>query len=810
MIALRGARVVAVDGVHAGWWVTIDGDAITAVGPEPAVGATAVDLGDVDLIPGLVDLHSDCLEDRMRPRPTSEQPMASALVQLDGEAALHGITTHFVCASFEDDPITRRSTAQAREIVETVDAWRDRLRVDHRVHLRFELTSDALELARLLAGMAPVGLISYMDHSPGQGQFVSEADWRAYYARRFHGDDDALDDLLLRRRARQSGAEDRREAVAALALEHGAVLASHDDDSPVTIERAVTLGATIAEFPLNAAAADAAAAAGLGIVMGAPNARRGASHMNGASARDFLAAGRLDALASDYHPPSLLEAVYRLEAEDACPFDRAVALVTSGPARIANLADRGRIEPGARADLVAVAVHDGQPMVRQTWVAGRPCLGVVVPEGERRVGGPAPAPAPVRVRVAEAGDRAAIIALIEAMGGHEGGRERPGTHAALGALVQRPTVRTLVAQDGDEVVGYLELHARPSSMFGVTEGWIGTLAVDEARRSRGVGRLLLEAAEGEAALLGCTELTVESSLARERAHGFYRRHGFTDIAPARRFRRPVAAPDTAGLEERFLGAAARAAEAVAGALAGRERHLPSDGGFDTGDKQADLEAERVAVAILGPLGLTILSEESGFFGPPPAPGAPWISLDPIDGTRNCMHGVAPWATAVGLVCDGEPVAGFVVDHASGRRWWAGSTGPAYVDGRIARPRTGGLLSLPSTPPARLADAALPGAHALGLTRARIVGCTSVDLCRVADGSMGAFLDVTRAISRVHDIAGAMAILRAAGAVLLGPDGAAPRLDPDPDVSFEVVAARTEAHARELLAGHRELVAEHAR
>jgi len=451
--------------------------------------------------------------------------------------------------------------------------------------------------------------------------------------------------------------------------------------------------------------------------------------MNGASARDFLAAGWLDALASDYHPPSLLAAVYQMEADGACAFERAVELVSSGPARIAGLADRGRIEVGARADLVAVAVHDGQPMVRQTWVAGRPCLGAGEPHAPARSSSPpresrssATAPAgvaadSVAIRPAAWADADAIVALIEAMGGHEGAAERVGTRPALGTLLERPNVRTLVAEAAGRAAGYLELHARPSAAFGVTEGWIASLVVDPALRGRGVGRRLLEAAADEAALLGCSTLTVDSSLARERAHGFYRRAGFADIAPARRFRRPLDEPSDAGLEQRFLHAAALAAAAVGGALGGRERQLPDSGGFDTADKQTDLAAERVAVALLEALGLAILSEESGLFGPAPRAGDAWISLDPIDGTRNCMHGVGPWATAVGLVRDGEPLAGLVVDHASGRRWWAGPSGPARVDGRIARPRAGGLLTLPSTPPQALDGACVGAADRLGLARA---------------------------------------------------------------------------------------------
>jgi alpha-D-ribose 1-methylphosphonate 5-triphosphate diphosphatase len=47
-----------------------------------------------------------------------------------------------------------------------------------------------------------------------------------------------------------------------------------------------------------------------------------------------------------------------------------VALVTDGPARMAHLHDRGRIEIGLRADLVRVRVHEGLAVVRQVWRAG--------------------------------------------------------------------------------------------------------------------------------------------------------------------------------------------------------------------------------------------------------------------------------------------------------------------------------------------------------------------------------------------------------------------------------------------------------
>ena len=49
----------------------------------------------------------------------------------------------------------------------------------------------------------------------------------------------------------------------------------------------------------------------------------------------------------------------------------AMALVTSAPAAACGLDDRGRIEVGRRADLIAVDRVNGMPLVSRTWTAGR-------------------------------------------------------------------------------------------------------------------------------------------------------------------------------------------------------------------------------------------------------------------------------------------------------------------------------------------------------------------------------------------------------------------------------------------------------
>lgn len=371
MIALSAARVLVDGATRSDAWVTVDGERIAAVSASSPAGAEAVHLGDVDLIPGLIDLHCDCLEVKARPRPTSELPLASAMNDLDAEVAAHGITTNYLCVTLDDEVGRNRTPERARETLDWLDRHADGLRVDHRVHLRVETSAPCVPLVDELAATPVVALVSYMTHLPGVGQYADEAKWHAAYVPGAGGAT-AVEETVRRRLALAGSAEASRERIARAARAGATVLASHDDDDEASVARAGRLGVGIAEFPVTMTAARAARAAGIGVLMGAPNARRGASHVGNLSARDALAAGVLHALSSDYHPPSLLAAAYELPTAGCCDWPRAIGLITDGPARLAGLDDRGRIAPGLRADLVAVARRPAGPGVAQVWRAGTP------------------------------------------------------------------------------------------------------------------------------------------------------------------------------------------------------------------------------------------------------------------------------------------------------------------------------------------------------------------------------------------------------------------------------------------------------
>jgi 3'(2'), 5'-bisphosphate nucleotidase len=250
-------------------------------------------------------------------------------------------------------------------------------------------------------------------------------------------------------------------------------------------------------------------------------------------------------------------------------------------------------------------------------------------------------------------------------------------------------------------------------------------------------------------------------------------------------------PDDAPLTARFLHAAALAATRVGVAVA-----LARDAGQDTVKSDgspslgADEAAHLAAAHALRPLGVTVLSEERS---DRPVPGdEPWVVLDPLDGTGNFRAGLAPWAFSAALVQDGRPVAGLVADLSSGRRW-SGAVGEgARRDGVPVRPRDAGTVVAPTAPSG---SAVVVPASA---RRVRVTGCTAVDVCLVADGAAGAWQNLDRSGTHVHDVAGGLALLAAAGGVALGPDGELLRLRPDTETLIRFVAAGTEERARELL------------
>ncbi|MEO3431286.1 alpha-D-ribose 1-methylphosphonate 5-triphosphate diphosphatase [Pelagibius sp. CAU 1746] len=343
---------------------------------EVASGATAVkgaeDLGGDFLLPGLIDLHTDHFEKHVLPRPGTLWDMVSAVMAHDAQMAAGGVTTSFdcVCVGVSIKHPERREIF--RPMIDAVREARDKamLRADHIVHLRCEVTDEVVvDLFDEVADHAAVGMMSLMDHAPGHRQYPDIERFRERSMKNLKLSEAEADAHIERLLAAQEFTVPRnRRDLARRARERGLALASHDDETPEHVAEAAELGITVSEFPTTLAAAKAARDNGMKIVMGAPNLLRGGSHSGNVSVAALAAEGLLDNLASDYVPASLVQAAFRLtDPAHGLDLPRAVATVSAAPAATAGLADRGRIEPDLKADLLRVAVIEGQPIVKTVW-----------------------------------------------------------------------------------------------------------------------------------------------------------------------------------------------------------------------------------------------------------------------------------------------------------------------------------------------------------------------------------------------------------------------------------------------------------
>jgi myo-inositol-1(or 4)-monophosphatase len=212
--------------------------------------------------------------------------------------------------------------------------------------------------------------------------------------------------------------------------------------------------------------------------------------------------------------------------------------------------------------------------------------------------------------------------------------------------------------------------------------------------------------------------------------------------------------------------------------------------------EVDLAIERQVVdALVAATGIGVHGEEFGG----PAVESPWVwVLDPVDGTFNYAAGSPMAAILLGLLHNGDPVAGLTWLPFTDERYTAVAGGPLMKNG----------VPQPSLAPAELADSLVgvgtfsadsrgrfPGRYRLAVlenlsrvsSRLRMHGSTGIDLAYVADGILGGAISFG---GHVWDHAAGVAQVRAAGGVVTNLSG-----EPWTPESRSALAAAPGAHGQ---------------
>lgn len=379
---IHNGKIITEEAIVDGYAVVVQGEVIQAIIPQESV----VNYSDAELIdarggyisPGFIDIHSDYIETIASPRPTSMMDFNISLREAEKILISHGITTMFHSLSFyREDVFTHkpmRNPNNIQRMVDAIDATHHELHlIRHRLHARFEI-DNVDEIDSLVQNIenGKVHLLSFMDHTPGQGQYRNLEVYRETLKGYRDISDDDVNVLIAERQSTEFLTIEKIKEVAELAISRGIAVASHDDDEIQKLELVKSFGTTISEFPITLEVAKKAKEMGLHTIAGAPNVLLGGSHSGNLSATEAIANDCVDILCSDYYPAALLHAIFDLHEKHDNDLHKMFMMVSLNPAKAVKMDDElGSIKVGKKADVLVIErMEDGYPMLTATMVNG--------------------------------------------------------------------------------------------------------------------------------------------------------------------------------------------------------------------------------------------------------------------------------------------------------------------------------------------------------------------------------------------------------------------------------------------------------
>jgi ribosomal protein S18 acetylase RimI-like enzyme len=143
--------------------------------------------------------------------------------------------------------------------------------------------------------------------------------------------------------------------------------------------------------------------------------------------------------------------------------------------------------------------------------------------------------ASIAIRVAAPADAEPIARLVTELGYPTSSSQMS---ERLRAVLRDEDYDTLVAHDAGQILGFIGTRVGPLYESDDRYGQIMVLSVASGHRRRGIGRMLVQAAESILADRGARVLVVTTGNQRADAHAFYEKNGYTFTG--RRYRKSLA------------------------------------------------------------------------------------------------------------------------------------------------------------------------------------------------------------------------------------------------------------------------------
>lgn len=383
LYVITNGKLITEEAVLFGYDLLIEGDRISSIAPRGellfAENMEIIDAQGGYVAPGFIDIHSDYIEHMAAPRPTSLMNFNLSLRETEKELISHGITTMFHSLSlfkgsdYQYKPI--REPENVRKLIDLIDQTHAMKHlVRHRFHARFEIDNvEEIDNLKKYIMENKVHLVSFMDHTPGQGQYRHLEIYRNTVKSYNNMSDASIDVLIHNHQTKEKLSIEDMKEIAELACHHKIAVASHDDDTLEKLDLVRSFGTTISEFPITQEVANRAKGLGMYTIAGAPNVLLGGSHSGNLSATEAILNNSIDILCSDYYPAALLHSVFELVEQYGLDLAEMIKLVTINPAKAVKLDHEiGSIAEGKKADLIIIEkITDEFPVITSVFVDGK-------------------------------------------------------------------------------------------------------------------------------------------------------------------------------------------------------------------------------------------------------------------------------------------------------------------------------------------------------------------------------------------------------------------------------------------------------
>ncbi|MGO1923703.1 MAG: alpha-D-ribose 1-methylphosphonate 5-triphosphate diphosphatase, partial [Jeotgalicoccus sp.] len=259
MIIINSSVITATE-ILEDYAVVVNGDTIEKLIPMNVVNTedydNIIDAKGGYVTAGFIDIHSDYIEGIIAPRPTTIMDFNIGIKESERILSSHGITTMFHSLSiYKEDLFGHKPVRQPDNVDKLIHAIHrthsEKHLIRHRMHARFEL--DAVEMLDTIKEHIEedrIHLLSFMDHTPGQGQYRDIENYRHTMKGYKNLSDDEINEQIEFKKKLSRLSVEEMEELSELARSKDVAVASHDDDATAKIDFNSALKTSISEFPI--------------------------------------------------------------------------------------------------------------------------------------------------------------------------------------------------------------------------------------------------------------------------------------------------------------------------------------------------------------------------------------------------------------------------------------------------------------------------------------------------------------------------------------------------------------------------------